>query len=157
MQPINTTRDTENIEALQEVGVVRPTGYCIMGVTHSIAPARSRKRRTSIVFSHTPLEITARVCSAATGRSKSLLGRVSQPLKRSSSLFEIAARAGSLLFTAIENTTPALHCSQTSFLFDSTSVYPSESLSKARCLKLCNASNCAMCNFTSTVTCHMRI
>ena len=40
----------------------------------------TRKHRPSAAFSHLPLEITARACSAATRRSKSLLGRASKPL-----------------------------------------------------------------------------
>ena len=39
----------------------------------------TRKHRSSAVFSHIPLEITAQVCSATTEQWKSLLGRAWKP------------------------------------------------------------------------------
>ena len=39
----------------------------------------TRKHRLGAASSHVPLEMTAQVCSAATGRSKSLLGHASKP------------------------------------------------------------------------------
>ena len=39
-----------------------------------------RKRRSSVVFSHIPLELTTRAYSAAIGQSKSLFGRASKEL-----------------------------------------------------------------------------
>jgi len=57
-----------------------------------------------------------------------------------------------MLFLSFEST-----FEHTSFSFESTFVFPSESLSKFRCFGLCLASRCTLCDFTGTVRCHMRI
>ena len=43
------------------------------------------------------------------------------------------------------------------FVFDSTFVFPSKSISTSLCFELCIASSCALCSFTSTIRWHMRI
>ena len=135
----------------------------------------TRKHRTGVVFSHFAFESTARACSAATGCAKSLLGRASKPL---SARNRCASR---LLCIRQHSKTPHQrcffphsarnHCSGVLrshlaleiiaragfFLFDSTFVFPSKSLSKSLCFELRIASSCALCDFTGTVRCHMRI
>ena len=64
---------------------------------------RTRKHRPGVSFSHIPLEITPRACSAGTRRSKFLLAHASKPLERSKSLLEKASS-----FDTIESTDPAL-------------------------------------------------
>ena len=95
---------------------------------------RARKLRPNVSFSHIPVEITAQVCSAATGRSKSLLRHASKP------------------FSARIDYSSRLHAIRQRFHFSLEVSFEIGLLRTEHC-----ASSCALCDFISTVRCHMRI